>query len=354
MIDLRSDTVTQPTTAMREAMARAEVGDDGYGEDPTVVRLEERFADLVGKEAALFVPSGTMGNLVCVMAARPAQSPVVADSRSHLIWAERSGLTRVAGMLPLALDLDGDLEGDSQRLAPLLTAIGSGRGILSIENTQVLHAGQALDERYVSAMAAFATAQGWWAHLDGARLFNAAVRLSVPAATLARPFDSVTVCLSKGLSCPAGSLVAGTRQFIKDARAMRRNLGGSMRQVGVLAAAGLVALGDGSAGMIDRLAVDHETAVALARGLADIPGFTVHRPARPTTNIVVFEIPVKGGGSGEPEPRDQFVAACERQGVRFGTYPGGLLRAVTHSGFAPPDVDVVLGRVRSALRDLPG
>ncbi|MBM3945624.1 MAG: hypothetical protein FJ317_09095, partial [SAR202 cluster bacterium] len=258
----------------------------------------------------------------------------------------------VARMLPLALNFDGGVDGDSQRLASLLTAIASGPGIISIENTQVLHAGQAMDERYASVVTAIAKSQGWWAHLDGARLFNAAVSLGVPAATLARPFDSVTVCLSKGLSCPAGSLVAGKRQFIEDARAMRRILGGSMRQVGVLAAAGLVALTEGSAGMIARLALDHETAAALYEGLADLAGVTVHRPARPSTNIVVFEVQIRGEGSDGPELRDEFVAACERRGVRLGTYPGGLLRAVTHSGFEASDVDVVLGHIREALQEL--
>jgi threonine aldolase len=268
-IDLRSDTVTHPTPEMRRAMAEAELGDDVFGDDPTVIALEERAAELLGKEAALFVPSGTMGNLVSLMAHVPRGGEIIAGHGAHTFQHEAANHAVVVGasMRTLPWNPDGRMDLDEIRSAfrdpsdvhDPITAL------VVLENTHSDSMAQPLPADYVSAVAGISHGEGVPLHVDGARLFNAVVALGAPAHALVADADSVSFCLSKGLACPVGSVIAGTRDFIWRARRARKLVGGGMRQVGVLAAPGLIALRDGSAGMIDRLAEDHENARRHAR-----------------------------------------------------------------------------------------
>ena len=276
LIDLRSDTVTHPTPAMRRAMAAAELGDDVFGDDPTVNALEERAAALLGKEAGLFVASGTMGNLVAQMAHLARGAEVIAAATSHMVMDEAAGHAVVVGASVRSLpeDPDGTIDPAAIEAAfrdpddphePLT-------GLISLENTHAHSMGRPLTPAYEEDVARVARRHDVPLHLDGARFFNAAVALGVSPADLAAPADSVTFCLSKGLACPVGSVVVGSGAFIRRARRARKLVGGGMRQVGVLAAAGLVALSDGPDGMITRLAEDHANARRLAEGLAGLDG----------------------------------------------------------------------------------
>jgi threonine aldolase len=354
LIDLRSDTVTTPTPAMRRAMAEAEVGDDVFGDDPTVNALEERAADLLGKEAGLFVASGTMGNLVSLVAHLPRGHEAIAGAQSHTVMDEAGGHAVVAGATVRALPErpDGTLDPAAVRDAfrdpsdphePIT-------GLVVLENTHAHSMGQPLTPAYEADIAAIAHERGVPLHIDGARFFNAVVALGVSPRELAAPADSVTFCLSKGLSCPIGSVVVGSRDFIWRARRARKLVGGGMRQVGVLAAAGLIALRDGEAGMIDRLAEDHANARRLAEGLADIDGVasagdiaqpTPGRldPARVRTNFVVFRVADRGG----------FLDALRARGILMVEYPHGQVRAVTHAGITREDVDEVIAVSREVL-----
>ncbi len=354
-IDLRSDTVTHPTPAMRRAMADAEVGDDVFGDDPTVNALEERAAALLGKEAGLFVASGTMGNLVAQLAHLGRGQETIASAESHLVTDEAAGHAVVVGTSIRALPdrpdgtLDLDLVAASFRdpedpHEPL-------SGLVAIENTHAHSMGQPLSVAYTQAVADVAHAHGVPLHLDGARFFNAVVALGVDPADLAGPADSVTFCLSKGLACPIGSVLVGTRAYIWRARRARKLVGGGMRQVGVLAAPGLLALSDGPDGMIARLADDHANARRLAEGLADLagiesaggvaqPGEGRLDPDRVRTNFVVFRV------AGD---RAAFLEALEGTGVLMVPYPHGTVRAVTHYGITPDDIDTTLAAVRRAL-----
>src|SRR5689334_22546609 len=275
-IDLRSDTVTHPTDEMRRAMAAAELGDDVFREDPTVNALEERAAELLGKDAALFVSSGTMGNLVALMAHVPRGGEVIAGAQSHIVRDEAAGHAVVVGASVLQLPdrPDGTLDPDAVAAAfrdpsdphePVTS-------LIAIENAHSHSGNQPVSIAATATIAAIAHDRDVPLHVDGARFFNAVVALGVAAAELAAPADSVSFCLSKGLACPAGSVVVGERAFIGRARRARKLLGGGMRQAGVLAAAGLVALRDGDAGMIARLADDHANARRLAEALAALPG----------------------------------------------------------------------------------
>jgi threonine aldolase len=359
-IDLRSDTVTQPTDEMRRAMAAAEVGDDVWGEDPTVNALEERAAELLGKEAGVFVSSGTMGNLVSLMAHVPRGGEVIAGAQSHIVRDEAAGHAVVVGasVLQLADRPDGTLDPDA-----VAGAFRDPRdphepvtSLVAIENAHSHSGNQPIGLAATRRVAAVAHERGVPLHVDGARFFNAVVALGVAPAELAGPADSVTFCLSKGLSCPAGSVVVGSRAFIGRARRARKLLGGGMRQSGVLAAAGLVALRDGDAGMIERLAEDHANARRLAERLAGIrgvrsPGDIAQPgrgddpldPARVTTNFVVFRVAAN---------RTAFVAAVEARGVRVDVYPHGQVRAVTHHGITAVDVDRAADAIEAALAEL--
>jgi threonine aldolase len=357
-IDLRSDTVTQPTDEMRRAMAAAEVGDDVWGEDPTVNALEARAAELLGKEAGLFVSSGTMGNLVSLMAHVPRGGEIIAGAQSHIVRDEAAGHAVVVGasVLQLRDRPDGTLDPDEVAAAfrdptdphEPITAL------VAIENAHSHSGNQPFGVAATARLAAVAHERGVPLHVDGARFFNAVVALGVRPAELAAPADSVTFCLSKGLACPAGSVVVGRREFVDRARRARKLLGGGMRQAGVLAAAGLVALRDGDAGMIARLAEDHATARRLAELLSGIPGVRSPGdiaqpgpddepldPARVTTNFVLFRVAAD---------RARFLDAAEERGVRLDLYPHGQVRAATHYGIGASDVDRAAEAIADAVQ----
>jgi threonine aldolase len=358
VIDLRSDTVTHPTEAMRRAMAEARVGDDVFGDDPTVNELEARAAALLGKEAALFVASGTMGNLVSLMAHLPRGHEAIAGAQTHTVMDEAGGHAVVVGATIRALrdrpdgTLDPhEIEGAFRDPTDLHEPI---TGLVVLENTHAHSGGRPLPLDYVERVAAIAHARGVQLHVDGARFFNAAVALGIDPATLAAPADTVTFCLSKGLSAPVGSVVVGPAPFIDRARRARKLLGGGMRQVGVLAAAGLVALGDGPDGTIARLAEDHANARRLAEGLAELTGIRSPGdiaqpdadgpldPARAVTNFVLFRV---------ARDRGAFLAALEARGVLMVAYPHGQVRAVTHLGVTADDIARTVAAVADALRE---
>ena len=324
-------------------MAEAEVGDDVFRDDPTVIALEERAAELTGKAAALFVASGTMGNLVAHMAHVPRGGEIIAEAESHLVWDEAAGHAVITGasVRPIpALD-DGTMDPAAIRDAfrdpgdehEALTAL------VTLENTHAHSMGQPLSAAYTTEVATIAHERGVPLHVDGARLFNAAVALGTPARQLLATADSATFCLSKGLACPVGSVVVGSRDFIWRARRARKMVGGGMRQVGVLAAPGLIALRDGPSGMIERLAEDHLLARRLADGLAALPGVTGLDPARVRTDFVIFRVP----------QRETFLAHLAQEGVLMVAYPHGQIRAVTHYGVEARHIERALGAASAAL-----
>jgi threonine aldolase len=356
-IDLRSDTVTHPTPAMRRAMAEAELGDDVFGDDPTVNALEERAAELLDKEAGLFVSSGTQGNLVSLMAHLSRGQEAIAAFESHTVMDEAAGHAVVVGAsvrtLPSAPDGTMDIVAIEEAFRDPTDPHEPITGLVTIENTHAHSGGRPLTAAYTRAAADVAHAHGVPLHVDGARFWNAVVALGVGATDLAGPADSVTFCLSKGLACPIGSVVVGSRDFIWSARRARKLLGGGMRQVGVLAAAGLVALSDGPEGTIARLADDHANARRLAEGLADLDGIVSAGgivqpepgrldPGRVTTDFVVFRV---------DRDRAAFLAALESRGVLMVSYPHGAIRAVTHYGIEAADVDATIAAARAALAD---
>jgi len=325
---LRSDTVTLPSPAMRRAMAEAELGDDVYGEDPTVNRLEVLAAQKLGKEAALFVSSGTQSNLVGVMSHCQRGDEYIVGQMAHTYHYEAGGAAVLGSIQPQPLDFESDgtldLTKVEQAIKPDDVHFAKTR-LLCLENTQ---AGKVLPMDYLVKAGEFAHRHRLASHLDGARIFNAAVKLGIDVREIARPFDSVSVCLSKGLAAPVGSVLCGPAAYIKQARRWRKMLGGGMRQAGVLAAAGIVALKE----MVERLADDHVNARRLAEGLAEIPGFDVDlNPAQ--TNMVFFGLakPLLGKFG-------MFMAA---KGIIVGDSPG-LIRAVTHYGIEAADIETVL------------
>jgi threonine aldolase len=355
IVDLRSDTVTRPTPEMRRAMAAAEVGDDVFGDDPTVNALQDRAAELTGKEAGLFVASGTMGNLVSHMAHVPRGGEIIAEAASHLVLDEAGGHAVVSGatVRPVAADDDGCMD-----LAAIRAAVRDADDIheprtalIALENTHAQSMGQPLSAEHTAAVAAIAREVGVPLHVDGARLFNAAVALGTTAERLLADADSGTFCLSKGLACPIGSVVVGSREFVARARRARKLVGGGMRQVGVLAAAGLVALRDGPRGMIDRLADDHANARRLADGLAGQEGIVDLDPTRVRTNYVVFGLRQRPGRDALII-RAAFLAELERRGILCIPYSHGRIRALTHHGIDASDIDRVLTATREGLREL--
>ncbi|MBX0326717.1 low-specificity L-threonine aldolase [Oscillochloris sp. ZM17-4] len=342
MIDLRSDTVTLPSPAMREAISAAELGDDVYGEDPTVNRLEELAAELIGKEAAVLVPTGTMGNLSAVLAHGGRGDRVILGDECHIYRYEAGGASALGGLIYHALPngADGTIDLDQLRAAAAASddPHQSPPGLICLENTHNRCGGVVLPLSYMAAAHAIAQEHGLPLHLDGARVFNAAVALGVDVREITRHVDSVQFCLSKGLSAPVGSMVAGTRPFIARVRRMRKILGGSMRQAGVFAAAGVVALSE----MVGRLADDHANARQLAAGLAAIPGLDIDL-SRVQTNIVRFEL------------RDERLSVADltgrlrERGVLVGGMGGQTIRAVTHYGIEAADIDRAVQAVREAL-----
>ncbi len=359
VLDLRSDTVTKPTDEMRRAMASADVGDDVFGEDPTVNALEERAAELLGKDAGLLVSSGTMGNLVSLMAHVPRGGEIIAGAQSHIVRDEAAGHAVVVGASVLQLRDRPDGTLDPEEIAGAFRDPADPHepltALVTIENAHSHSGNQPLTLAYTERVAAIAHDRGVPLHVDGARFFNAVVALDVAPAQLAAPADSVTFCLSKGLSCPAGSVVVGSAAFVARARRARKLLGGGMRQAGVLAAAGLIALRDGDAGTIRRLAEDHENARRLAELLAEVPGVRSPGdiaqpgaddapldPGRVATNFVLFRV------AGD---RSAFLAATRARGVLFDGYPHDQVRAATNRGVAADDIPRVAQAVEEALRE---
>ncbi len=347
MIDLRSDTVTRPTAAMRQAMASAEVGDDVYGEDPTVNRLEELAAEMLGHEAAMFVPTGTMGNQIAVhMHTRPG-SEVVIEARGHIFNFEMGAMAVWSGALPRPIPTSGGLLEPEQVEAavnPALTYRTPTR-LLCLENTHNLWSGLPMDAARTRALVAVARRHGLRVHLDGARIFNAATALGTSAAELARECDTVMFCLSKGLAAPVGSMLVGDADVIAEARRVRKLFGGGMRQVGVLAAAGVVALEE----MTDRLADDHATARLLALGLAELPAVDLD-PESVRTNIIVFRLredrfPAR---HGQP-PAARFVNGMRERQVLCGAFSATDVRMVTHYHIGTAEAQAALSHARAVL-----
>jgi len=336
IVDLRSDTLTLPTPAMREAMARAEVGDDVWEEDPTVKRLEEEAARRAGKEGALFVSSGTQGNLVSVLAqTRPGQE-VILDRDCHIFNYEVAGTALIGGVQTLAIPTERGFLTPAQvrdSIRPSNVHIPQ-TGLVCLENTHNRHGGTCCTPEEIEAVAAVAHAAGVPVHLDGARLFNAAVAQERPLADFARHVDSLTFCLSKGLAAPVGSLVCGTRDFVARGRRLRKMVGGGMRQVGVLAAAGLVALET----MVERLAEDHAHARRLAEGVARLPGCRVDL-TKVQTNIVIFRVEREGGVA-------ELVTGCLARKVKIHQIGPAAIRCVTHKDVDRADIDRALNAFR--------
>jgi threonine aldolase len=339
-IDLRSDTVTRPSAAMRRAMAEAAVGDDVFLEDPTVNRLQARAADVFGREAALFVPSGSMGNLTCVMAqTRPGQE-VVCETNGHIYNYEMGALSALAGVLPRVVEgNDGVLSWDA--IAPAIRPRVYYRpqtSLICLENTVNMAGGTVYQTRTVEDICDRAHAQGIHVHLDGARVFNAATYLNESVEAMTKSFDSVQFCLSKGLGAPVGSMIVGTREFIERCRPIRKMLGGGMRQVGVLAAAGLVALEEGP----KRLQDDHDNAQVLAQRLARVPGIALDA-ATVQTNIVIFSVKPSGLSSA------QFLARIAERGVLAVPVDADRVRMVTHLDVTRSEVEAAADVVEACL-----
>ena len=321
IVDLRSDTVTRPTAAMRRAMANAEVGDDVYREDPTVNRLQERAAEIFNREAALFVPSGTMGNQTALKVhTRPGQE-VICEARAHIFNYEMGMLCAFSGIVPRTVQAEDGIMSWAQ-IEPLIRGRSDHRsvtGLIELENTSNIAGGSVYPLAVSDEICDRAHQRGLSVHLDGARIFNASVALGRSVVELTRKFDSVMFCLSKGLGAPVGSMVAGSRDFFEEARLVRKMLGGGMRQAGILAAAGLVALEESP----KRLHIDHENARLLAEGLAEIPGVIID-PAKVKTNILFFEVSTSGFTAQEVSKR---LAA---QGVLANGTGPSTIRMVTH------------------------
>jgi threonine aldolase len=339
-IDLRSDTVTHPTPAMREAMYRAEVGDDVYGEDPTVNRLEQMAAERLGKEAALFVVSGTMGNLVALLTLCGRGDEAILGDRSHSYLFEQGGMAALGGITPWPIpnqpdgtlrlqDVEGAIRGDNVHFPRTR--------LVCLENTHNMCNGTPLTADYTAQVAHLAHDRGLRVHLDGARIFNAAAALGVDARELAREADSVMFCLSKGLCAPVGSLLCGDADFIAEARRTRKVVGGGMRQAGMLAAAGVVSLEQ----MTERLAEDHLRAKHLAEGLAEIPGIEV---SLPTTNILYFWLTEEATKTPE-----EIVGGLAEHNVLLLSRLEGRFRAVTHYWIDDEDVTKTIHVMRAIM-----
>lgn len=335
VVDLRSDTVTLPSDEMREAMAQAELGDDVFGEDPTVNRLERMAAERVGKEAGLFVASGTMGNLTSILTHCRRGEEVILGDQSHTFIYEGGGIAALGGIHPHTIPNQPD---GTLRLEDIEAAIRPDNvhfprtRLICLENTHNRCCGVPLTPQYTGAVADLARRRGLGIHLDGARLFNAAVALGVNVKELAASVDSLSICLSKGLAAPVGSVICGSKAFIAEARRVRKVLGGGMRQAGVLAAAGIVALEK----MVDRLREDHDNARRLAEGIAGIEGLAID-PANVHTDIVYFDV------VGTDLAADTLIKRLSDRGVRMLSVGPKRIRAVTHYGITADDIERTIG-----------
>jgi threonine aldolase len=342
LIDLRSDTVTRPTAAMREAMFHAEVGDDVYGEDPTVNRLERRAAEIIGKEEALFVPTGTMGNTIAIKLLTEPGQEVICDLQGHILNYELSMTAWFSGCLIRTVAGDGGILTWDQ-IAPQVRPLGphwAPTGCIELENTHNMGGGTVYPQQVFDEICEQAHARGLRVHLDGARIFNAATAAGRPVSELCRHADTVMFCLSKGLGAPAGSLLAGPKELIDRGRLYRKRLGGGMRQAGVLAAAGLIALED----MPQRLGEDHALAKLLAQALAATPGIQAW-PDKTPTNIVVFDV------SGTGLTGDEISSALKDRGVLINPIDRRRMRAVTHYDVTPAQCLTALEALREIAAD---
>ncbi len=359
-IDLRSDTVTHPTPEMRRAMAEAEVGDDVFEDDPTVIALEQRAASLLGKEAGLFVASGTMGNLVTVMAQVPRGGEIITPAEGHIYNDEAANYAVVAGA---GLRVISENPNGEMPIADVVEAIQDASdphsaitSLVIVENCHAHTFSRPITPAYMRELRGALKPHGIPIHVDGARLFNAAVALGVPVRDLVADADSATFCLSKGLAAPIGSVVVGSKEFIFKARRARKLLGGGMRQVGILAAAGLVALSDGPEGTVKRLAEDHVNARRLATEIAALPdvispGHIAQPegerldPSRVTTNFVIFKV------TGGIARRTRFLDALEKRDVLMVAYPHGQIRAVAHYGIGDEEISKTIAATAAALTE---
>jgi len=341
MIDLRSDTVTLPTPAMRKAMAEAEVGDDVFGEDPTVNRLEAMAAERMGKEAALFLVSGTMANLVSLLTHCGRGDEVIIGDRSHTFLYEAGGSASLGGIHHYALpnQPDGTLRQEDIEAAIRADNVHFPRTrLVCLENTHNRCGGAVLTPEYTDAVGDLAHRHGIRVYLDGARILNAAIALGVDVRELTQSVDAVGFCLSKGLSAPVGSVLCGDAAFVAEARRWRKVVGGGMRQAGVLAAAGIVALEQ----MVERLAEDHASARRLSRGIAALPGIAID-PEKVRTNIVVFEV------TSDRISAAQLVVALLERSVKMIAFGPTQIRAVTHYGIDTADIETSIAAIRTVM-----
>ena len=341
IIDLRSDTVTKPSPEMRRAMAEAEVGDDVFMEDPTVNRLQERAAQIFGREASLFVPSGSMGNLTCIIAhTRPGQE-VICEGKGHIYNYEMASMSAVAGTLPRVVSAEDGImtwEQISRAIRPKAYS-RSQTALISLENTHNMAGGTVYPTQLMHEICDRAHDAGIAVHLDGARIFNAATYLGEGVAEMTKKFDSIQFCLSKGLGAPVGSVIVGSKGFIERCRSIRKMLGGGMHQAGVIAAAGLIALEKGP----KRLRIDHENAGLLAERLAEIPGIRIN-PAKVQTNIVIYDIQQTGLSSAD------FLAELARRKVLGVPVDAEKIRMVTHLDVDRKDVAEAVETIREMLK----
>jgi threonine aldolase len=343
IIDLRSDTVTLPTEEMLEAIRHAELGDDVFGEDPTVNRLEKLAAEMMNKEAALLVSSGTQANLISLMSNTKRGELVILEAESHIYWYEVGGISMIAGLLPWPLKSHtGALDPKDVEAAIRPENIHFPEpALICIENTHNRHGGTIITPEQIRAISEVAQAQGLKLYMDGARIFNAAVALNVDVKELTHHVDNLMFCLSKSLSCPIGSLVVGTQEFIEKARKLRKILGGGMRQAGIIAAPGIVALEK----MIDRLKEDHKNAKRLAEGIAKIDGINVDL-SRVQTNMVCFDI------SGLGIADDLFLSKLKKEGILTLMLTKNMVRMVTHRGIEKNHIEKTIAAIENISNEL--
>lgn len=335
LIDLRSDTVTRPTPAMREAMMNAIVGDDQVGEDPTVNELERRGAAMLGKEAAVFMPSGIMGNLASILAYAGRGCEIIIGDESHVLWYEAAGAASVGGVTPRAITTSADGTLSLDKIEQAIRKPGPGypeTALIAVENTHNRRGGTVLSQSYLADLADYGKANNLPVHMDGARIFNAAAYLGIPVSEIAAHADTVQFCFSKGLAAPVGSMVVGTSEMIDKIRYQRKLLGGALRQSGILAAAALVSLDQ----MVERLPEDHRRARALGETIAEYPAYEINLDSV-QTNLVIFK---------PRADQDAFIAALKARGVLASDMGPNGVRLVTHYEITDDHIDQAIGALK--------